>query len=123
MGCLRPVAVARESTLGAVHVLASGLQSVATRRRGEDECLRAAVRWTALAESIGRAAPFVSPGAGLAADTTSSFTSLRQPHDALGSWPVAIAEETRWCPGSGRWGVPRSEVKEETSAAGRRRRT
>ena len=72
------------------------------------------------AESLGRAAPFVSPGAGLTADTSFS-TSLRQSHDALGSWPVAAAEETRWCPGSGRWDVLRSEIKEEDLAAGQRR--
>ena len=99
--CSRPVAVVRELVLGAFHVLVSVQQGVAARRRGGAEGLREVVRWAARAEIIGRTAPFVSPGVGLTADT-SSFTSLRQSPDALGRRLVATAEEIRRCPGSGR---------------------
>jgi len=84
--------------------------------------MRAGIRWIARVEILGRPAPFVSPGSGLTADT-SSFTSLRQSPDALGGRLFATAAEASGRTGSGRSGVPRNEVKEEGLAAGQRQGT
>jgi len=67
------------------------------------------------ASSIGGQAPLMSPEIGLSANS-SSFTSLRLSPDARGQHHRGSPVARPGGDGSGRWGVLRSEVKEEESA-------